>query len=283
MNDAFSKLQLRKTFSYPFEGQGWTGKLALYVAVILTVFFIPILPSIILAGYGRLLMEKVILENGDPALPTWNDLGLLINKGWKVYVASVIYGLPALFFTIAGVGVINLPILISLFSQGFEIGPSSLGVSISHSFLADLSAIGSVSSVDWTGIVILVVMMVGMMLLGLGMMLGMVGGVARPVAVGHLIAKDKLSAAFKFSELWKVFRANWSGFVLTYLIQMGCAMILNIGIQILNFTMIFCCLIPFATLAGSAYISLVSYGLYARAYQQAQVNLNPNRITTVDS
>jgi hypothetical protein len=283
MSDSFSKLQLRSAFSYPFEGEGWVGKLALYLLAILSAFFIPILPYIILTGYARLIMEKVILENGNPCLPAWNDLGLLMNKGWKVFVTMVLYSLPAMLVTLAGMGAIYIPLVMFYLPQNIETAPSSLGVSFTPAFLANIGAILSFSSTEAIEMLSVVAVIVGILLMGLGMILGVVGGMARSVAIGHLIAKDKLSAAFEFGELWKVFRANWSGYVLAYLVQVGCGIIMSIGIQIFYFTMILCCLVPFISLAGSMYISLISYALYARAYQQAQVTLLPNKTQTVDS
>jgi len=102
---------------------------------------------------------------------------------------------------------------------------------------------------------------------GLGMVLMLIGLAFLPVAVGHVIATDQFSAAFRVREWWPIFRANLSGYVITYVLMFGFWMVLSFAIQILYFTIIFCCLLPFVMAFIMMYFMIIASILFAQAYR----------------
>jgi hypothetical protein len=120
---------------------------------------------------------------------------------------------------------------------------------------------------------------VGMMLgfggMGLGILLGLAVGLIVPAALGHLVAKDRFSAAFEIGDWWPVFRENITGFLLAFVLLMGFTMIGSFIFQILYFTIILCCLLPLVLSVFSLYMSLIASTLFAGAYYDGLRRLEP--------
>jgi hypothetical protein len=81
------------------------------------------------------------------------------------------------------------------------------------------------------------------------------------------------SAAFNIKYLWKLFKANWSGFLIAFLIIIGGSIILYYGSYFLVLTVILCLLYPFVISAMTAYLGLVGSALFAEAYRRGITNL----------
>ena len=61
----------------------------------------------------------------------------------------------------------------------------------------------------------------GMAAFGIGMILAFAIGVFIPVVLSHTVAEDSFKAAFRVKDWWTVFRANWGGFLISYVLIMG--------------------------------------------------------------
>jgi hypothetical protein len=109
-------------------------------------------------------------------------------------------------------------------------------------------------------------MFIGYGVLGVGILLGILIAIIVPAGFGHLVAKDRFSAVFQVNEWWPIFRANFIGFLLAFLILLGISMIGSIIFQILFLTIILYCLIPLVLCAFTMYISLISMTLFAQTY-----------------
>jgi hypothetical protein len=99
------------------------------------------------------------------------------------------------------------------------------------------------------------------------MLLMLTGLVIVPVAAGHVIATNQFGAAFRVREWWSIFRANLSGYLITYVLILGFWMALSFAIQILYFTVIFCCLLPFVMAFVMMYVMIIASVLFAQAYE----------------
>jgi len=100
-------------------------------------------------------------------------------------------------------------------------------------------------------------------------------GILIQAALGHLVAKDRFVAAFQVREWWRIFKANWIGYLLTFLLLWGIGMVASFAIQFLAMTIVLCFLLPFAYSFFFAYVQLVSGALYALNYRDAIRKLAP--------
>lgn len=127
---------------------------------------------------------------------------------------------------------------------------------------------------DGEGIVLVIAgYLAGFGFMGIGAVIAMITGVILPVAGSHTVVKNEFSAAFKFGEIWNIFRANWSGFLVAFLIIIGGCVVLYYGSYFLVVTVILCWLYPFAVCFLSAYLTLVGSALIADAYRVGLNNL----------
>ena len=102
--------------------------------------------------------------------------------------------------------------------------------------------------------------------MGIGFVLMLLLSVLLPSALGHLVAKEQFSAAFRAREWWPIFRANLSGFLLSYLLLFGAVYVFSFAIQILYLTIILCFLLPFVMAFFGTYLGFVSSALIGQAY-----------------
>jgi hypothetical protein len=130
-------------------------------------------------------------------------------------------------------------------------------------FLYELGGMGE-SEAFW---LMLIGYLVGFGLMGIGAMVSMVTGLILPVAGTHVAVKEDFSAAFKFNQIWDIFSANWSGFLVSFLILIGASMILYYASYFLVITVFLCCLYPFVLCGIGAYLGYVGAALFGEAYR----------------
>jgi hypothetical protein len=108
-----------KSFSYPFEDKNWLNKTI--IGAIVTA--VPIV-NFAWAGYGIDLLKNVL--RGDPQpLPEWSDFGDKWVRGLMIFLASLVYAIPALVLAcIPGV----LFFIPAMSSQSGDIQDTMLGV-----------------------------------------------------------------------------------------------------------------------------------------------------------
>ena len=235
--------QQQNVLTFPFKDPDWFKKLVIGSLLILSGFIIPILPILFVYGYVMRIMERIIVQDGEPYLPEWDDWGNFFTGGARLLGAGLIYALPVIVLIFLGYMV---TFLLAILMPWMEvIAFFSYLVSFHFPLL-------------W--------MLFGFGLMGVGILFAILIGIVVPAGMGHLVAKDQFSAAFQVNEWWPIFRANFTGFLLAFVIIMGISMIGSFIFQILYFTIILCCLIPLVLSAFSMYLSLVSMTLYAQAY-----------------
>ncbi len=87
-------MDIGKSFTYAFEDENWLSKLGIGALISM----VPIL-NFAWAGYALGIIRNVAERRLWP-LPSWDDLGQLFMDGLMLWLARIIYGLPAvvLFF-----------------------------------------------------------------------------------------------------------------------------------------------------------------------------------------
>jgi hypothetical protein len=86
------------------------------------------------------------------------------------------------------------------------------------------------------------------------------------VLMSHIVAKDKMTAIFHIREWWKIYIANFPGFILAYFIPMTIMYVLSFSINILSMTIILGFLIPFIFPVITLLFFLIGNSMYAQAY-----------------
>jgi len=233
--------QLKEVFSFPFREDGWQGKLAVAAALLL-FGFIPFIPYIFISGYVALIMQDVV-ETDELSLPEWADLSRIFRHGLRLFGVGFVYSLPVLILFFVGYGSMFLPLL----TMEMGILPENAGF---------VSVMGGYA--------------LGFMLMGIGGVLSFAMAVFLPAASTHTVVEEDFGAAFRFKEWWPIFRANWEGFLISFLLLFGSGMIAYYASQILVFTIILCCLYPLVISALGAYLMIVGSALFARAYREGR-------------
>ena len=241
---SFTYTELQDLFTFPFRDPQWKNKLLIGSLIALAGFVFPFIPWIFIYGYGAQIMRRIIVENGEPALPEWDDWNRIFIDGLRLGAVIFIFALPFLFLGIVGYGLMVIPQFI------FGILEAS-----SHN-----------SSSIWP-ILSIVGILVAWAFFGLALLGGVAVGAIIPASLGHLIAKDQFAAAFRIKEWWPIFRANLGGFIIAYIILMGASFLVSFAFQILYFTIIFCCLMPFVMSAFTMYITTIWSTLMAQTYR----------------
>ena len=234
-----------KALVYPFEENNWVMKITI-ASLLILVSFIPVFPVVLLLGYLAEIIRRIVLEQQSPSLPEWDDLSAYFQTGFRLFVAGAVYMIPATILIVIGYAGMILPVVLidtGLLGEGEMVGLLIAGY------------------------------LVGFGLMGIGAMISMVTGVILPVAGTHVVVQEDLGAAFRFGEIWKIFRSNWAEFMIAFLILIGGAVVLYYASYFLVVTVILCCLYPFAMCYIAAYLSFVGAALFGEAYRVGISNL----------
>ncbi len=241
-------MDLNQIFLFPIKDAEARKHFLIGCLVVLASFFIPVVPYLALFGYSAKIARQ-IFNNEEPRMIPWDDWGDLMKDGLKMLGVRMIYALPILIFSIPvmlmGIG---LPIVLENASS---------------------------SEVD-TIISIFMVIMLGFMCLIIPLSLPL--AVIIPAAEMHAIEKNEFAAGFKIREWWQIFRANLSGFIISFAIYYGASMILTIFMQILIATLILACLLPLILPGITLYLSLVMYATIAQAYKVGKEKVGQTEI-----
>jgi len=248
---------------FPFQDEVWVKKMAI-ASLLIFVSFVPIIPIVFLLGYLAEIIRRIAVEGEPPSLPEWDDLSVYFQDGIRLFGAGAIYLIPSTFLLIVGYLIVGYTFLLIV---GYLIvGYASIFIPIV------IMETGGMS--DGEGIVLMIAgYLAGFGLMGIGTVLAMITGVMLPVAGSHAVVKNDFSAAFKFGEIWNIFKANWSGFLVAFLIIIGGSVVLYYGSYFLVVTVILCCLYPFVVCFISTYLTLVGSALVADAYRVGLRNL----------
>jgi len=248
MSKSLTSENLRQVLSYPFRDPKWLEKFLIGSLLFLVSFLV--LPLLLIYGYFAEMLRNAI-AGMELALPEWDDWEKKFTDGAKLFLIGLIYMAPiALFF-----------IFIYIFLFAGAIGTEFID-SNNDTFSPIWTIVSLFGTFGW------------MVLFGLGLFLSLLMGLITPAMICHVIAEDDFSAAFRFREWWNIFRANLSGFAITYVLVLGLFTILNFIYQILAMTIVLCCLAPFILFPGSFYIMAATSVLFGQAYREGVQNIN---------
>lgn len=210
--------------------------------VALAGFVIPIIPTLILMGYGVKIMRQVLDERKSPSMPNWqeSDWSAMLLDGLRIFGLQLILMLP----------------LLILMGGGFIFMMTG---SISLSLVADERT----SSFAPVGVVFL---FIGVGLVMLFALLSLPYGIIVSAALPHAVAKNSFSAGLNIREWFPIFRKGLGNFVLGYVFVMVIAFVFMFVIQFAMLTIILMCVVPFLMIPYSAYVTLISNTIYAQAY-----------------
>jgi hypothetical protein len=210
--------------------------------VALAGFIIPILPTLLLLGYGVKIMRQVLDERKSPSMPDWqgSDWGAMLLDGLRVFGLQFILMLPL--FILLGGG-------LTLTMAG------SMGLSV----LADerTSSFAPVAAVF---------LFLGIGLFMLFALLSLPYGIIVSAAVPHAVATNSFSAGLNARDWFPIFRRGLGNFVLGYVFVMIVSFIFMFVLQFAMLTIVLVCIVPFLMIPYTAYLTLISYTIYAQAY-----------------
>lgn len=233
-------LELNKLFSFPVKDDDARRNFLIATLVYLVGFVIPIIPIFFAMGYSARIMRQVV--NGEePRMPAWDDWESMFKDGIYLFGIRLVYTLP--------ITIIILPLYFFMM------------------FSPLLVESGNASEE---------VFFTTFMIFGIAMMLifplSLVLGILLPAAEIHAIVQSDFAAGFRVREWWAVFRANWVGFLLAYVIAMAASMLLSTIVGFAMITIVLICALPLIMPAITAYLNLVMYAAFAQAYKEGKAN-----------
>ena len=253
MKNSISTQSIQTLFAFPFRDQKWGNKLAIGAGLICASFIIPIIPLLFVFGYAFRLTQNIIRNPEDElGLPDWQDWEKLLEDGIKWFGISVIYLIPLALITCLGFFAYLVPMLGMIISEnggGVNLDPTLVGLTLTG------------------GIFIWVIAC------ALSMILILVLGIILPPSLTHAAAKGEFKAAFQFKEWWSIFRANFSGFLIAFVLVSGVSLLSIYVSYALSLTVILIILIPIILSFAGIYITVLSSALFGNAYREGQAKL----------
>ena len=240
MAQSVSMNNLQTLLEFPFRQPKGPEKLAIGGALTLLGFIVPILPGLVVAGYQAAIARRAI-RTGELVMPEWDDWSGFLLDGLRVSGAVLIFMAPAILTFFAGYGGMMATSVGAAIAE--EGGASELAP------FMPLMLLGSFG---------------GIALFGVGMLLLLASFAILPVALAHVVATNSFAAAFRVREWAPILRANLGGFVLGYVLLMGVSFVGSFAIQILQFTIVLCCLVPLVLAAYSMYMGTIGGGLFGQ-------------------
>lgn len=224
----------QETLLFPVRDAEARKQFLIACLVTLAGFIIPLIPSIILMGYGVRIMRQVITERKSPSMPEWqgSNWSKMLMDGLRVFGVQIILMLPLLL--IMGCGFVFM-----------------ISGSIGFAALADegLRAFAPVGGLF---------LFIGIGLMILFTLLSFPYGIIITAAIPHIVASNSFAAGFNFKEWFPIFRKGLGNFILSYVFM--------IVIQFAMITIILMCIVPFLMVPYSAYLTLVTNTIYSQAY-----------------
>ena len=252
MNSLFATERLKALLGFPFRDPKAGQKFLIGSLLIFAQYIIPILPGIIVMGYLSQVLRRVTRGSGEATMPEWDNWGELFMDGLRVFGAIFVYSLPMILIVSALYFFMFAPLVAIPFlaeGNGDMAGPAVIFMLVTQLFMFLVIA------------VMMVVYIVYIILL--------------PPMIAHTAAKNEFGAAFQIGKWWKIFRANFSGFMVALIIVIGVYALLIFGLQILYMTLVLCFLIPFVTAPVTFYIGLITYAALGEVYRVGEEKAFP--------
>jgi len=237
-----SNFNLSELFLFPVKDSEARKNFLIASAIYLAAFFIPLLPLIVVTGYTARIIRGVV--NGEaPTMPNWDDWESMFKDGAYMFGVRLVFTLPLFVILFPLIfGLVLIPISLNSNGSGDQF-PIAIPIVI--------------------GIVLLVVFPLSMIL-----------GLLIPAAEIHSVVRNNFAAGFRFREWWPIFRSNWTGFLLALLLAYGASMALAAMVGIAVITIVLFCVMPIVMPPISAYLTLIMYAAFAKAYKDGQEQID---------
>lgn len=241
---------LKRVLAFPFRQEGWQGRFVIGSALILASFFIPVLPALFAAGYVLLALRQVI-EGQEPSLPEWQDWGRLLGDGFKSWLVSLVYLLPAMLAFVIGFA--------AYFAATFN--------------LIVATETGAPGAADASVVGILLAMVILFACTAIGMLLLILGWIPLPMALCNLAARERLASAFYLREIAHRIGADPAAYLAAWVVVFGLAgLVYTVG-MLGYYTVVLICLLPVLTAPLSFYVLLIGAALFGQLYRETAAAL----------
>ena len=242
--------------TWMFSDPEWKNKFLIGSLLALAATFLPILGLAGLAiiyGYALILM-RAEMRGQDRVLPKWQDYGRLFVEGLQSAASAFGYLLPGLVLFACSVGFIFfVGIFGAVFASALARDPDTE---------RDLIFIGFILG-----------QLAFMASLAVGTFLYLIGFIIVPVAVAQYARTSSIGSGYRWFEMWRIMRANASGFLVTWLVYWGISIGLSFALVILEYTIVLCLLVPFAAAPVRFYLVLLFAQFFGSAYREGAIKV----------
>jgi len=232
----------QETLLFPIRDAEARKQFLIACLVTLAGFIIPLIPTLILMGYGVKIMRQVLQERKSPAMPEWqgSNWSEMLLDGLRIFGIQVILTLPLLL--IMGCGF--------FFMISGSIGFAALADESTRAF----APIGGLFYVLGIGIMMVFTL------------LSIPYGVIISAAIPHAVANNSFEAGFKFKEWFPILRKGLGNFIISYVFVIVISFVLMFAIQFAIITIILICIVPFLMIPYSTYVTLIANTVFSQAY-----------------
>ncbi|MBM3120565.1 MAG: DUF4013 domain-containing protein [Chloroflexi bacterium] len=241
--------ELKQYFRFPFQGRESRSRFALGCALMLAGYIVPILPGLLVYGYALQILRRSAQGEG-VAMPAWEDWPGLLSLGFRGTMVQLAFTLPAAAVYLVGFGTYFgalIPLSIASSADASVSDPAILG------FLA--------------------AMLILMLSIVLGSVLLVLGILPLPASVAHFAAQDRLAAAFRIREWWRILSANWLGYFVAFVVVSGIFGLAYGAFMILYSTLVLLCVGFVVIVPAGVYTLLVGAALFGEAYREGAESL----------
>lgn len=190
-------MDIGKAFSYVFEDEKWLTKVLIGGLLV----WIPIVNFAVI-GYSLKISENVARGVERP-LPEWSDFGDLFMRGLYYIIITLVYSIPIILLVCVGGGIL-----------GALTGAASAAAESSDSVgAAGGAALG-------LGLILFYLVII---------VLGLLTSLLVYPAVARYVATGQLSEAFKFGEVFKMFRSAPGTWIILLLVAILASFIGSLG------------------------------------------------------
>jgi hypothetical protein len=240
----FFGFDLGEIFLFPVRSKEARKQLLIGALVSLAAFIVPIIPYLVLFGYGARIARQVF-NNQPPRMVAWDDWGSMLKDGARMFGVRMIYSIPIFIFVI--------PLLLATFAMPFV-----------------LENVNSAEAESIATIFLLVITCAIFLLLPISLPLAVI----IPAAEMHTVETEQFSAGFHVRDWWPIFRANVGGFITAFGIYYLAAMGLSFVFQFMMATLVLACLFPILLPLLTIYLTLIMYVTIAQAYKDGKTRLS---------
>lgn len=235
-------MDIGKSFSFPFEDDEWLTKL--FLGAIISI--VPIL-NFAWGGYTVDILRNVI-DGVQRPLPDWSDFGEKFVKGFIIWIAGLIYALPAMIIGCLPLGLLIIP-------------ASTDGANFSDALAA-----------TFTGVGIFLVCILALYLLALTFYY--------PAVYINFARKGTFGSCFEIGEIFNIISEHTSKYLTAWLISIVGAIVVSVVVMLVSFVLaLIPCIGWILTWIISALSTVYLFAIYSHLF--GQVVYDPAAVMTV--